>query len=198
MENETVKTVFLLGAIGAGKSTALEMFQSRGATVLSADAVVHDLYQNDKYLIEQIRNDFGSVVAENGRIDRTLLSQHLVTHPEDIQKLEEVVHPRVRERLSKAIDNSIGDVFVYELPISRPTTDFTLADVIVVIDAPDDARLERVMSRGMSREDAVLRISMHPKPFVPEHKPVFVINNNGNKADLETEVNKVWKAMLRD
>ncbi len=198
MENVTVKTVFLLGAIGAGKSTVLSLFRLLGATVLSADSVVHDLYQSDAELIARIRAHFGSVQADDGSVDRGLLALHLASHPEDVLKIEEIVHPKVRDRLAEAVDGASGEIFVYELPISRPTTDFTLADAIVLIDAPDELRLERIQARGLTREEAEQRIKLHPKPYIPEHKPVFMIINDGDKANLESQATSTWKAIIGD
>lgn len=194
----TVKIVFLLGAIGAGKSTALQMFHSKGATILSADAVVHDLYQTDAKLIEQIRSHFGPVLAGDGSVDRKLLTEHFRSHPEDILKLEEIVHPRVREKLSNAVDKAPDKIFVYELPISRPTTDFTLAQAIVVIDAPYEMRLQRIMARGLTREEAVQRLEFHPKPYIPDHMPVYIINNDADEARLMSQVTNIWEVISGD
>lgn len=193
-----MKTVFLLGAIGAGKSTALEMFHSKGATVLSADAVVHDLYQTDAKLIEQIRIHFGPVLADDGSVDRKLLTEHFRAYPEDILKLEEIVHPRVRARLSNAVDEAPGKIFVYELPISRPTTDFTLAEAVVVVDAPYEMRLQRIIDRGLTREEAVQRLELHPKPYIPEHQPVYIINNDADEARLLSQVTNIWDVISGD
>ena len=193
-----MKRVFLLGSIGAGKSTALEFFRSLGAITLSADEIVHDLYQNDKELIQRIGEHFGADVVQDGYVNRQKLASRLLAHPEDVQQLENLVHPKVRAELSVAIDSAKGDVFIYEMPISRPTTDFTLADAVIVLDAPREMRLERIVNRGITRDQAERRIELHPDPYVPSHIPVFQVNNDSDTNKFVTKLSTVWDALLRD
>ncbi len=193
-----MKRVFVLGSIGAGKSTALEFFRSLGAITLSADEIVHDLYQNDKELIQRIGEYFGADVVQDGYVNRQKLASRLLAHPEDVQQLENLVHPKVRAELSVTIDSAKGDVFIYEMPISRPTTDFTLADAVIVLDAPREMRLERIVNRGITRDQAERRIELHPDPYVPSHIPVFQVNNDSDTNNFVTKLSTVWDALLRD
>lgn len=193
-----VKTVFLIGAIAAGKSTVLSHLESLGADVLSADSVVHNLYETDVELIRQIEESFGPVLTESQHVNRQRLAAHLVQHPEDVMTLEGIVHPRVRDFLVNARKKAKAKVFVYELPISRPTTDFTLADAIILVTAPEEIRVKRIMQRGLTHEEALQRISLHPEPFIPQQIPMYLIGNDGDETKLLAQTTAVWNEILGD
>lgn len=198
MDNEPVKTIFLIGSIGAGKSTALEFFQSKGAHTLSADAVVHHLYETDIKLIDSIAELLGSDVVHNGAIDRATLGAKLLMHPEQMQMLERLVHPVVRQYVQRVIETSNAEVFVYELPISRPSTDYSLADAVILLNANPSVRVQRIQSRGFSPDDAQARLDLHPEPFVPSHLPLYEVQNDGTKADLDTQLASIWESITHD
>jgi dephospho-CoA kinase len=198
MDNEPVKTIFLVGSIGAGKSTALEFFQSKGAHTLSADSVVHHLYETDMELIDSIAELLGSDVVHNGAIDRATLGAKLLMHPEQVQKLELLVHPVVRQYVQRVIETSNAKVFVYELPISRPSTDYSLADAVILLNASTSARLQRIQDRGFSLAEAQARLDLHPAPFVPSHLPLYEVQNDGTKAELDSQLASIWELIAHD
>ena len=198
VENEVVKCVFLVGAIGAGKSTALKYLESKGADILSADAIVHQLYENDSALIREIDEAFPGVVHENLTVNRKALAAHLLSHSERFPVLEKLVHPKVREELIKALKRSKARVLVYELPIARDTTDFSIADAVILIDAQSATRLERLMTRGISKEEALKRMQLHPSPFTPKGKPLYPVQNDGAESQLYFQLDAIWKELVHD
>lgn len=198
VENEVVKCVFLVGAIGAGKSTALKYLESKGADILSADAIVHQLYEKDSDLIREIGEAFPGVVDENFRVNRHRLAAHLLSNPESFPVLEKLVHPKVREELIKALKMSKARVLVYELPIARDTTDFSTADAVILIEAQNTTRLERLITRGISKEEALERMQLHPNPFTPDGKPLYRIQNDGGETQLYFQLDAIWKELVHD
>lgn len=198
VENEVVKCVFLLGAIGAGKSTALRYLESKGAEALSADEVVHRLYQKDSELIDAIGKMFPGVLDEDLKVNRQALAAQLLLRPGDVLALENLVHPKVRAELVKTLKASIAEIVVYELPIARDTTDFSLADAVIVIDAQDDVRLERLTFRGLSKRQALERMTLHPRPFIPSNTTLYRIQNDGEESQLFTQLDAVWNELVYD
>src|SRR2546421_7706464 len=91
---ERIPFLGLTGGIGAGKSTALEVFERLGAATLSTDAVVHDLYQSDE-VKAAVAERFGSSVAPDGGVDRAALAERAFATAEDRAWLEGLLWPRV-------------------------------------------------------------------------------------------------------
>ena len=93
----------ITGSIATGKSTVLKAFADLGVPVFSADEAVAELYEGDA--VAPVEALFPGV-SHNGRIDRTLLSQRLAADPEGFKRLEAVVHPLVRARIARFMDEA--------------------------------------------------------------------------------------------
>ena len=94
-----VPFVGLTGGVGSGKSTALEVLERLGASTLSTDAVVHDLYASDE-VRDAVVERFGPAVARDGAVDRAALAARAFATPEDRAWLEGLLWPRVGKRIA--------------------------------------------------------------------------------------------------
>jgi dephospho-CoA kinase len=93
-----VPFVGLTGGVGSGKSTALEVLERLGASTLSTDAVVHDLYASDE-VRDAVVERFGPAVARDGAVDRAALAERAFATPEDRAWLEGLLWPQVGKRI---------------------------------------------------------------------------------------------------
>src|SRR4029453_19261155 len=141
------------GGIGMGKSAAADHFARRGIPVFDADAYVHRLYEGEA--VAAIEGAFPGVTRE-GRVDRKLLGQQVIGHPERLRKLESIVHPIVvkaeidflREQERKG-----APMAVLEIPLLFETGAEKRIDVTIVVSAPRDVQRQRVLARsGMTAE----------------------------------------------
>jgi dephospho-CoA kinase len=153
----------LTGSIGMGKSTTLQFFQELGIPTYSADAAVHALYQGQAAPV--IEAAFPGTV-KNGIVDRTLLSLKVLGNPENLKRLEEIVHPLVRDAertfLSHAADAGAA-LAVVDIPLLFETGGESRVDKILVVTADTHTQQTRVLARsGMSQEklDAILSRQM--------------------------------------
>ncbi len=137
----------LTGSIAMGKSSACHYLMKKGLPVFSADQVVHELYK--ERAVPLIFEAFPQVIVD-GMVDRSILSKHLMAHPESFQKLETIIHPLVKEQRlaflrqhmstgSKAVILDIPLLFEKQLEDS--------VDVILLVTAPASVQFERVMQR---------------------------------------------------
>lgn len=141
-------TVGLTGGLASGKSTALGMFADVGARVLSADAVVHDLYERPA-VMSALRGLFGDRAFDrSGRTDRRALA-HLTAGDEDaLRALETLVHPLVGNEVRAFIaEGAPGSVTVCEVPLLVESGLRKMFDLVVSIEAPVEVRRERAASR---------------------------------------------------
>lgn len=143
----------LTGSIGMGKSTTAEMFAARGVPVHDADACVHALYEGRA--VPLIGDAFPRTIVD-GKVDRTRLSKQVLGNPEAMKRLEEIVHPLVREEEQTFLDLARLDghsVVLMDIPLLFETGGEDRVDVVVVVTADADIQRERVLSRdGMSEE----------------------------------------------
>jgi len=137
----------LTGSIGMGKSTTAQMFRDKGVPVHDSDLTVHELYSGEAApLIE--RAFPGS--TRDGLVDRTLLSPMVVGNANTMKRLEQIVHPLVRQRelafREKAIANG-EPLAILDVPLLFETGGDKRVDGVIVVTAPAEVQRERVLAR---------------------------------------------------
>ena len=145
--------VGLTGSIGMGKSTTADMFRAQGIPVHDSDRTVHELYSGEA--VAPIEEAFPGVTVD-GIVDRTRLGARVLGNPQELKKLESIVHPLVRAReaefLSSQSSGGAG-IVVVDIPLLLETRDPASFDLIVVVSASPDVQKVRVMARpGMTEE----------------------------------------------
>lgn len=165
-------TLFLIGNIASGKSTAARYLERRGALRIDLDELAKALYQPGSAVVDEIAAEFGwDVVNANGGIDRAVLADRAFATPEDTARLNAIVHPVVLEQLGlRLLPANCCSVMVPEHPfavveVSAPEgfeDAFALADEVVAITAPLEARRLRAIERGMDADDFDRRAECQP------------------------------------
>jgi dephospho-CoA kinase len=155
----------LTGSIGMGKSTTAAMFREAGVPVYDADAAVHDLYDTGGAAVGPVGEAFPSVVKD-GKVDREALRQAVLGKPDDLKRLNSIVHPLVgRDRVGFFAQAEAGgaEMVVLDIPLLFETGGHASVDAVVVASAPAEMQRERVLARpGMTPErlDAILAQQM--------------------------------------
>lgn len=153
----------LTGSIGMGKSTTLAMFADEGIPVYSADTAVHELYAGEA--VPLIAAEFPGTVV-NGEVDRDRLSTAVLGKPEQLKRLEALVHPLVRQKEIDFVEQarrSGAALVVVDIPLLYETGGTDRVDKIVVVTADPRTQRERVLTRpGMTVQklDAILARQM--------------------------------------
>jgi len=144
----------LTGSIGMGKSTAAAMLRHLGVPLFDADAVVHRLIGRGGAAVRRVEEAFPGVQNEAGAIDRQRLAQRVFGHPEELRRLEVILHPMVRtaERRFVARARARGDkLIVLDVPLLYETRGTGRCDCVLVVSAPARLQRDRVMRRpGMT------------------------------------------------
>lgn len=143
----------LTGSIGMGKTTTAQMFLQEGVPVHDADATVHRLYEGEA--ASEIEALFpGTVVA--GKVDRERLAKKVMNNPQELRKLEGLIHPLVRQDAEQFLEEhrkKNTPLVVLDIPLLFEAGDTERVDKILVVTAPEDVQRERVLARpGMSEE----------------------------------------------
>lgn len=143
----------LTGSIGMGKSTTAGFFAEAGVPVLDADAVIHRLYEGEA--VSLIEAAFPGTTT-SGKVDRIKLGQRVIGHPDEMKRLEALVHPLYRaaeQRFLAGAEKDGAKVAVLDVPLLFETGGVDRVDAIVVASAPEEVQHARLMQRpGMTRD----------------------------------------------
>ncbi|WP_327045201.1 dephospho-CoA kinase [Microbispora sp. NBC_01189] len=188
--------VGLTGGIGSGKSEVSRRLAARGAVVVDADKIAREVVEPGTPGLAQIVAAFGEgVLRPDGALDRERLGSIVFADTEKLRVLNGIVHPKVGERSEQLQREAPDDaVVVYDVPLLAENNLAPLYDVVIVVDTPDDVRLERLLrSRGMPEADARARIAAQASREDRLRIADIVIANEGSLDQLEAQVDKVWQ-----
>jgi dephospho-CoA kinase len=188
--------VAITGGIGAGKTEALHAFARHGAATISSDDIVHQLLREDPEVRRALVERFGTGILDDAdNIDRAAISAIVFEDREALAWLEGLLHPRVvahylawREALAELPDPPV--VAATEVPLLYEVGGESRFDVVVVITAPDDVRLDRARVAGATqREDRLL----------PDGEKVeradFAYVNDGTRQELDDFVAETMRTL---
>ena len=190
----TVVAVGLTGSIGAGKSTALTLFGDCGAVVISADRLVHELYQRPA-VAAMVAAHFGPrVLAADDTVDRSALAQAVLGRPEELRWLEELTHPLVAEEIRRRLDTAPrGSVVVCEVPLLFESGFEDLFDLVITVEAGSEVRrLRSTHQFGLEQFTELEALQASHELRVRESD--LVVSNDGSLAQLREAVQRAYEA----
>ncbi|HEX6059681.1 MAG TPA: dephospho-CoA kinase [Gemmatimonadaceae bacterium] len=193
----------LTGNIASGKSTVAQLFSERGATVVDADILARRAVEVGTPAYEQIVRRWGtSVLAPDGRLDRAAMRERVFGFPEELEALNEIVHPEVGRMRDRLVDEARqrGDrIVVCDIPLLFEKSLVGDFDRIVLVDAPRDVRLDRlVKDRGLRETEAMAMIAAQMPAELKRARADHIIDNVGTLLELEDKVAAVWSALEQD
>jgi dephospho-CoA kinase len=200
-----MRVVALTGGIASGKSSVARLFENLGAVIIDADALARQVVEPGEPALAEIEAAFGpEMIDPSGHLDRKRLAARIFHDAEARRRLNEIVHPRVRERMRTALadlERTRPDaVVVLDIPLlfESPPPDFVTRDVIVVYAAPD-VQLARLMAReACGRSDAEARLrAQRPLAEKLEHAR-WIVRNDGPLDRTREQVERIWREVSRD
>lgn len=145
----------LTGGIGSGKSTVTELFRKLGVPVIDADEISHEITRSGESGARIVSENFGKDYLDaEGHVDRAQLRQLVFENPKERERLEQVLHPLIRKRILSEARSTRNSYCILSIPLLlEGTYDYGL-DRVLVVDAPDPVRIERVGQRsGLSEAE---------------------------------------------
>lgn len=187
--------VGLTGGIGAGKSTVSALLADRGAVIIDADAITHELQRPGTPVFDAIVERFGpEVVAASGELDRAALADIVFNDADELAALNAIVHPAVgAEMMARlAAESETDHVVVLDVPLLVESGRSDMAGTIVV-DVPPDVALDRLVNqRGVTEEDARARMGRQASREDRLAKADRVVDNSGTRDDLVAQLDDLW------
>ncbi|MAE94175.1 MAG: dephospho-CoA kinase [Deltaproteobacteria bacterium] len=205
------RVIGLTGGIGTGKSTVARLFAERGAQVIDADAIVHELQAPGTPMLAEIAATFGEqFLLPDGALDRKKLGAQVFADPEARAALSRITGGPIVVELHRRVTAARGSdapLALVDIPLlfegaarSRqqggPENPYQVEGVIVVY-APEDQQIERQMERdGATREHALERIGAQMPIEEKRELADWVIDNSGGLEATEQQVDALFRELL--
>lgn len=193
-------TVGITGGIGSGKTTVCNIWQSLGAYILNADDLAKRIMVEDPEVKRQLIETFGpDSYRSDGSLNREYLADEAFVRGR-VEELNAIVHPRIPEKAGEIIRQAREEgyrVFVYEAALLLENLEPGQLDLIVLVLADRNKRLERVQKRDEANEEDILERMDKQQNFEDlTHLADFVIDNNGTPEKLERKAKKLYRNFL--
>ncbi len=180
-----MKWIGITGGVGCGKSTALKNFQKLGFSVISADTIVHSLYEKEAFVLKVCE----ALNIKKTEFSLSKVSEKIFSNNKLLQLLESIVHPKVRlevEKKRKEFQKKNVPLSFYEVPLlfeNKMEKDF---DYIICIGVFNEIQLKRIQKRNPSwtNKEIQARIATQLPLSEKAKKADFYIDNSGSLESL--------------
>jgi dephospho-CoA kinase len=177
------------------------LLADRGAVILDADQVARDVVEPEQPAFAALVERFGAeIVGADGRLDRPKLAEIAFASDDGTADLNAIVHPAVgREFLARMQAAPADSIVVCDVPllVESETARSRGYEYVIVVEAPLEIRLDRLEERGVARNDAVARIAQQASDEERRSIATHLVDNSGDRGELEAQVEKIWQDLLR-
>ena len=191
----------LTGSIGTGKSEAARYLAQLGASVIDADQVGHEAYTPLSEAWHKVVGAFGEeILASNREIDRSKLGAIVFSNPDQLARLNQIMHPLMARMVEKKIEDLRGqgvEVVVVEAALLFEAGWDSLVQEVWVAESPEELVIQRLSERnGLTQQEVRKRISSQMDRSERLSRADFVIDNSGNIEALESAIDEMWNSRV--
>ena len=188
----------LTGGIGSGKSTVAALLTTRGVPIIDTDEIAHRLTESALPVFDEIVRIFGQDILDaTGRIDRNKLRERVFENAGERQRLEAILHPRIREVIREKLDELHAPYCILVVPLLIESGFIDLVDRVLVVDASEGVQIQRTATRSGLTEPEIRKIMATQVSRAHRlQKADDIIDNNGDRKHLEKEVERLHQWYL--
>lgn len=180
----TLNKIAITGTLSSGKSTVCRLFQEKGACVVNADEIVHQLLSPHTHVGKQIINLFGN-------LNRQHIAEMAFARPDLLEDLERILHPEVLKTIEAQYQRACQDprysLFVAEIPIMTQAFIDAGYDMVIVVSAS-----RSLCQKRFGQQDFELRMQRQDRLTPWTHPCVRTIINNGSIDELKLQVDRIY------
>ncbi|DAB28801.1 MAG: dephospho-CoA kinase [Sulfurimonas sp. RIFOXYD12_FULL_33_39] len=178
--------IALSGGIATGKSTVASLLALNGMRVIDADSISHDILDAST---EWVKENFGDEFVDGSKVDREKLGNIVFSNTKARKKLEEFLHPKIRQEIEKRSikQDSFNFPYLIDIPLFFENDAYDIKESVVVY-TPKEIQLERFMKRnGYSKEESLKRIASQMDIEEKKKRATWVIDNSKDLKHLQRE-----------
>jgi dephospho-CoA kinase len=191
----------LTGNVASGKSSVARVWARLGAPIIDADVLAREAVAPGSRGLEKVRQLFGDAAVTDDGLDRAAVRRIVFADPSARGRLEAVIHPevgRLRAEEEARLAATGATVVVHDIPLLFEVGLAREFDLIVVVDAPEPVRAERLArDRGLSSHEVQGLMAAQMPAVEKRARADVVIDNIGSLAELEAEAGRVWEEVIR-
>jgi dephospho-CoA kinase len=175
------------------------MLASHGAVIVDSDAIAREVVEPGTPGLAEIVETFGSgILQADGSLDRPGLGRIVFNDAAALRRLEQITHPRIQAESARLIATAETDgvpVLVHDIPLMVESGAQSTFESVIVVEAPDELRLDRLEQRGLPRDQALERMNAQATNEQRREAATYLIVNDGSEAQLRSWVDEVWDAL---
>lgn len=188
--------IALTGGIGSGKSTVAAEWVRLGATEIDADLLAREVVEPGEAGLERLVEEFGhQILDETGHLNRTKLAELSFADPGVRKRVEGILHPLIQALALERTRSNPESIIVYTIPLFVETQSPLQFDKVVTISCPEGVRVERLLKRGMTQEDAMRRISAQATDKQREELADLIIDSNCSLEELLIRAREAFRTI---
>lgn len=187
----------LTGGIGSGKSTVAGLFAGRGVPVIDADDIARRLTRPGEPAVDQIAAAFGADLVRDGVLDRRRLAARVFQDSADRQRLESILHPRIRTAMQQEVERLSSPYCLLVIPLLIETGQRNLVDRVLVVDVDERTQIDRIRrrdARGDAEIHAILAAQVSRARRLQEADETVI--NDGDVAALAPQIDVLHRKYL--
>lgn len=193
-----MKKLFVIGGMGAGKSTARKVLTEDGVPAIDLDKVGHDVLRWDTVKDELVETFGADILGDDGQISRPALAEKAFASPAETRKLNRITLPRIEGAFTDQVDELERQghkavVVEYSVFKNRQTSLAYDADVVIAVLAPIDLRIQRAVASGWEEGDVRRRIAQQITDAERIEASDVVFNNDSTPEELRNQVIAWWR-----
>jgi dephospho-CoA kinase len=204
MNPNRVPLIGVAGGIASGKSFVAEQLSRKGAAVVSADRLAHEVLRQDD-VKQRARERWGDAIfSADGEVNRTALGKIVFAPPPagppELAYLEQLTHPKVgelaRERIRRLQEQQTDVAIVLDVPLLFESGWNKFCDKIIFVDAPREVRLERALARGWTREDFARREAAQESLQTKRDQADMIIDSFESAQAVQAQIEHSWHSLI--
>ncbi len=191
-----MKTVGLTGGIGSGKTTVAKMFKDLGVPVYNSDAAGKRLMVENTKVKTAVVELLGDKAFTGQELNTKFIAEKVFNDAELLQKLNEIVHPAVRNDFKSWVKDQNAPYVIQEAAILFENGGYMFFDDMILVHAPKKIRIARVKERDNIAEKTILERMQHQWSYSKKKKLTDYVIVNNDLSDTVLQVNKVHKQLI--
>ena len=188
----------ITGGIGSGKDAATHIFQDLNIEIVDADIASRRVVETGSDAFYQIVDYFGAgVLLPSNDLNRRSLRAMVFADPDKRLWLEGLLHPLIHQWLQDRLQAARTPYVILSSPLLLETSQYQLADRVLVVDATEELQMERAMARDASSESQIRAIMANQMPRMKRQEQADdIINNSGSMDELKEQVEQLHQKYL--